>query len=276
MRIGSSTHVRSAIAFALALCLVQSAIADEFSRLPDGEVVRSVGVTAYLVGPTRRYDHAVLGDAIEAGGFVIETGGRRLIYRLDGDAVFEDRRVRLADIDGDGAPEAILVKSYLDRGSALAIYRINPDGIAPLAESPPVGQRHRWLNPVGIADFTGSGEPTIAAVVTPHLAGSLRLYRLSGGRLVEIARTDGFTNHILGSRDLDLARIGDVLKLGIPQIVLPTVDRKSLAVVSFQGGKPAVLRKKAVPAGIAASIGLGSGTATIRTGAGAAIEIDLR
>jgi hypothetical protein len=265
-----------AIAFTLAFCLPQSTIANELSRLPDGEIATQGGVTAYLIDPTRRYDHAVLGDAIEAGGFAAEFGGRRLVYRLGAEAVFEDRRVRLADLDGDGAPEAILVKSYLDRGSAIAVFRIGPDGIAPLAESPPIGQRHRWLNPVGVADFTGTGEPTIAAVVTPHLSGSLRLYRLSGGRLVEAARTDGFTNHILGNRDLDLARIGDVLSLGIPQIVLPTIDRRSLAVVSFRAGRPAILRGKPVPAGIAAMIGIGRATATVRTGAGTEVAVDLR
>lgn len=266
----------AAIVLAGALCLPQRAVADEVSRLPDGEVATQGGVTAYLVAPTRRYDHAVLGDAIEAGGFAAETGGRRLVYRLGADAVFEDRRVRLADLDGDGAPEAVLVKSYLDRGSAIAVFRIMPAGIAPLAESAPIGRRHRWLNPIGVADFTATGAPTIAAVVTPHLTGSLRLYRLSAGRLAEVARTDGFTNHILGSRDLDLARIDDVLGLGTPQIVLPTIDRNSLAVVGFQGGKPAILRRMPVPAGILALVRTGRGTATVRTATGANLVVDLR
>jgi hypothetical protein len=271
-----STHWHGAIVLALALSLPQSTTAAELSRLPDGEIATVGGTTAYLIDPTRRYGHAVLGDAIEAGGFAIEIGGRRLAYRLGANAVFEDRRVRLADLDGDGAPEAVLVKSYLDRASAIAVFRIKSDGIAPLAESPHIGHRHRWLNPVGVADFTGTGEPTIAAVITPHVAGSLRLYRLAGASLAEIARVDGFTNHILGSRDLDLARIGDVLGLGIPQIVLPTIDRKSLAVIAFQGGRPAILRKASVSGGIAALIRIGLGAATVRTAAGAETEIDLR
>jgi hypothetical protein len=258
----------------LALCWPMAA--EGSPRLPDGEITSVGGVTAYLIEPTRRYDHGVLGDAIEAGGFAVEIAGRRLTYRLGADAVFEDRRVRLADVDGDGAPEAILVKSYLDRGAAIAVFRIGAEGIAPLAESPPIGQRHRWLNPVGIADFTGNGEPMIAAVITPHLAGSLRIYRVSGASLLEVARIDGLTNHILGNRDLDLARVAEAEGGGVPRIVLPTIDRKSLAVVSFQGGRPALLRKAPVPGGITALVGLGRGTANVRTGEGTAIEIDLR
>ena len=57
-------------------------------RLPDGEVAKSGGLTAYLVDPTTRYGHGVLGDAIEAGGFVVERDGKRLLFRLGEDAVF--------------------------------------------------------------------------------------------------------------------------------------------------------------------------------------------
>lgn len=128
-------------------------------RLPDSEVTTSGRLTAYLVDPTTRYGHGVLGDAIEAGGFVVERDGKRLLFRLGPEAVFEDRRVRLADLDGDGQPEAILVKAYLDSGAALAVYRIGRHAIEPLAESAAIGQRNRWLNPVGVADFTGSGRP---------------------------------------------------------------------------------------------------------------------
>ncbi|WP_291824033.1 hypothetical protein, partial [Bosea sp. (in: a-proteobacteria)] len=185
-------------------------------------------MVAYLVDPTTRYGHGVLGDAIEAGGFVVERDGQRLLFRLGPDAVFEDRRVRLADLDGDGQPEAIVVKAYLDRGAALAVYRIGRHAIEPLAESPAIGQRNRWLNPVGVADFAGSGQAMLAAVVTPHLAGSLRLYRLSGTALVEVSRIDGFTNHRLGERDLDLAQIGDLDEDGTPDIVIPSLSRQDL------------------------------------------------
>jgi hypothetical protein len=176
--------------------------------------------------------------------------------------------VRLADLDGDGLPEAVVVKAYLDRGAAIAVYRIGRHGIEPLAESAAIGQRNRWLNPVGVADFTGSGQAMLAAVVTPHLAGSLRLYRLSGTALVEVARIDGFTNHRLGQRDLDLARLGDIDADGTTDIVIPSLSRQGLAAIGFRGGRAVVLGTTEVDQRIARFLALRGQNATIETDAG--------
>ncbi|MCZ8373872.1 MAG: hypothetical protein O9342_00735 [Beijerinckiaceae bacterium] len=228
----------------------QSRRGEAHPPLPDTEISVSGPFKAWLIQPTTRYNHAVLGDSVEAGGFVVEQSRKRLVFTLPPDAVFEDRRVRLADLDGDGVPEAIIVKAYLERGAAIAVYRILEDRIEPLAESPAIGIRNRWLNPVGIADFTGSGEPMIAAVITPHLAGSLRLYRLKAGALEEVARIDGYTNHILGSRDLDLGRIVRLSRRKSPLVLLPTRDRHALALVSFDDANPRIVRQWTINARI--------------------------
>ncbi|MCZ8187573.1 MAG: hypothetical protein O9308_14445 [Beijerinckiaceae bacterium] len=245
-----------------------------YSPLPDTEISASGPYKAWLIQPTTRYDHAVLGDGIEAGGFAVEHGRIRLAFTLPSDAVFEDRRVRLADLDGDGVPEAIVVKAYLERGAVIAVYRILKDRIEPLAESPAIGIRNRWLNPVGIADFTGSGEPMIAAVVNPHLAGSLRLYRLGKGVLDEVARIDGYTNHILGSRDLDLGRVVRLARRNPPLVVLPTRDRNALALVSFQDANPRIVRQWPVNARIDGLRIEGSSRARLSTTSGGRL-IDL-
>jgi hypothetical protein len=264
---------RLIVAAAFAIGCGRGLQAQDLLRLPDGEVTRSAGMTAYLVDPTTRYGHGVLGDATEAGGFVVERDGQRLLFRLGADAVFEDRRVRLADLDGDGQPEAIVVKAYLDRGAALAVYRIGRHAIEPLAEGPAIGQRNRWLNPVGVADFTGSGQAMLAAVVTPHLAGSLRLYRLAGAVLVEVSRIDGFTNHRLGERDLDLARIGDIDGDGTPDIVMPSLSRQDLAAIGFKGGRAVVLGKASVKQRIARFPALRGPRATIETDTGERLDV---
>lgn len=245
-------------------------------RLPDTETTTRGGLSAWLTDPTTRYAHAVLGDAIEAGGFAVEQAGRQFHVTLPEEAVFEDRRVRLEDIDGDGRPEAIVVKSYLRRGAALAVYRIEADAIVPLAESDPIGIPNRWLNPVGVADFTGDGRPLIAAVITPHIAGSLRLYRLEGRTLVEVARLDGATNHVIGSRDLDLARITDIDGDGRPEIVVPAQDRLSLTAVSFAGGRGRIVARAVVPSPIIRLEPMNGGAAVVHLQDRSTVTLALR
>ena len=214
--------------------------------LPDGEI--TVGADrvrhAYLTGPTERYRHGILGDAVEAGGMRIVTrAGRSIAFELPRDSVFEDRRVRLWDVDGDGAAEAVAIRSYLDRGAALAVYRIQENGIAPLAETPALGIPNRWLNPIGVADFDGDGRLEVALVTTPHIGGTLKLYRLQFGRLVEAFRQFGFSNHRIGARELDLSAVLDMNGDGVPDIAVPDASRTSLMVVTFAKGKFRVLAR---------------------------------
>ncbi|MDE0726562.1 MAG: VCBS repeat-containing protein [Alphaproteobacteria bacterium] len=142
-------------------------------RLPDGLVTmgqRDIAA-AWLTGPSRIYGHGVLGDAIEATGLAVKMrDGRDLSHRLRGASVFEDRRARLADLDGDGRDEIIVVRSCLARGAALAVFRVVGNRLEWVTETPPIGMAHRWLNPAGVADFDGDGRLELALVVTPILA----------------------------------------------------------------------------------------------------------
>lgn len=213
-----------------------AAAQEPLKPLPDGETTRKAGHSAWLIDPTSRYRHGALGDEIEAGGFAVRTpAGRVLVYRLPREAVFEDRRVRLHDLDGDGKPEAIVIKAWLAQGGALAIYRIGTQRIEPLAEGPAIGRSNRWLNVAGIADYNGDGRPDIAYVQTPHLAGIVRVFTLQGGSLREIGRKTGYTNHIIASRNLDMAVSADIDGDGRTDLVLPTRSRDALAVLGFNG-----------------------------------------
>ncbi len=145
--------------------------------------------------PTERYDHGVLGDAIEHETLVLTLeGGTERRFTLPETLVFEDTAPRLADVTGDGEPEVITVESSLTRGARLVIY--NAEGR--LATTEHFGQRNRWLAPVGAADFDGDGAIEIAYVDRPHLAQTLRLVRLEGGELREVAVLRGVTNHRIG------------------------------------------------------------------------------
>jgi hypothetical protein len=230
--------MKSFAAFLIFLTLMGFArAATHADRLPDGDVTRLGGWSAWLTGPTTRYTHGALGDKIEASGFAVSHAGKTFKLDLDENHVFEDLRVRLVELDGDPSPECVIIRASLTGGAAIAVYDILPDGISLKAKTPDIGRPNRWLNIAGFGDFTGRGETEIAVVVTPHIAGSLRIYEVVGRRIVERARIDGYTNHINGSRELDLARIADVNADGVLDIALPRIKDGSPAVVTFVGGK---------------------------------------
>jgi hypothetical protein len=145
--------------------------------------------------PTDRYDHAVLGDAMEWGGLDLTTAsGQVLRVTLPESRVFEDVTTRLADLDGDGDREGIVVETDIARGAMLAVY----DASGRVAATAPFGETHRWLAPAGIADLDGDGRIEIAYVDRPHLARELVVVRLEGAELIELARLAGLTNHRIG------------------------------------------------------------------------------
>ncbi len=208
--------------------------------LPDGELTAGTRniAAAWLVGPTARYAHGVLGDAIEAEGVAVETAdGHRLELRLPEDSVFEDRYPRLADIDGDGADEILVVRSYLDRGAALAVIKARTDGLAIVAETPALGRPNRWLNPVGVADFDGDGRNEVALVETPHIGGVLKLYRWRDGGLAPAFSFSGVANHAIGSRALALSAALDANGDGIPDLLIPDQSRHRLLILTYAGGR---------------------------------------
>jgi len=192
---------------------------------------------ACLTGPTRRYDHGVLGDAVEAEAVSVrraDSGWSR--FRPGGEAVFEDLTPRLADLDGDGRDEVIVVKAAAGQGASLAVLGLEGKRLRRLAESEPIGRSYRWLNPVGAGDFDGDGSVEVAVVRTPHIGGVLMIYRRDGPRLVLDGRLPGFSNHRMGSTVLGMAAIADFDGDGHVDILLPRQDRARLAAVSFAGG----------------------------------------
>lgn len=212
--------------------------------LPDAEVaVGTRGVLrSWLAAPTRRYAHGVLGDAIEAGALVaVDKRGARHQLELPIDSVFEDRKPRLADLDGDGQDEILVVRSYLERGAALAVVELTRHGLEIAAEGPAIGRPNRWLNPAGVADFDGDGRLEIAIVVTPHIGGTLEIWEYRAGKLTREAQLRGFSNHAIGSRVQDMSAVGDFDGDGVADLALPSADRRTLRLVSMAGGRVAEL-----------------------------------
>jgi len=143
---------------------------------------------------TDRYQHGILGDHIEYGALVVTIGDLVKTIQLPETRVFEDIEPRLADLDGDGGNEIIVVETDLNLGAQLAIY----DETRKIASTPFLGRSHRWLAPIGIADFNGDGLMDIAYIEKPHLTKVLKIVTFEDGELHQIMEIAGLTNHRIG------------------------------------------------------------------------------
>ena len=168
-----------------------------------------------------RYAHGVLGDAVEAVRVcVLERHSLRLQRELVLAApyVFEDiapRRVRLAQRDG------LLTVRSGPQGAQLVLLDADPANTSSLrmvASGPALGTALRWLSP------STNGDRWMA-VHTPHIGGVLHAYRQDGQRLVPTRVLGGITNHVIGSRHLDLA-----CWLG-PRLLIPDQRRERLVLL---------------------------------------------
>lgn len=187
-------------------------------------------ITAARYGaPTTRYDHGVLGDAVEWGALLLETTDGIVTIRLPETRVFEDIAPRLVTGE-DGEVLAMVVESDLSKGARLALYA--PDGLR--AATPFIGRSYRWLAPVGAGDLDGDGTPEFAYIDRPHLAKVLRVWRLAGGALKEVATLDGLTNHKIGWDFIP----GGLRECGQgPELIVAAADWQDLVAVRFDGSE---------------------------------------
>jgi hypothetical protein len=188
-------------------------------------------VSASYAEPTQRYQHGVFGETEEWGDLAFGlSDGQTMILRLPETRVFEDIFPRLADVDGDGAPEMIVVETDLSLGARLAIY----DEMGFVAATPFIGQTHRWLAPIGVADLDGDGLVELAYIDRPHLARLLRVWRFQDGTLVEVAQAEGLTNHRLG----DPAISGGLRDCGAgPEMITANARWSRLVASRLVGGR---------------------------------------
>ncbi|WP_424927809.1 FG-GAP repeat domain-containing protein [Amaricoccus tamworthensis] len=164
---------------------------------------------AWITHATDRYPHGALGDPVEAGGIAVHTRRGRadglcpIVVELPPNRVFEDAMPRIADLDGDGRNEVVVVESDAGKGARLTAWGLRGARLKRIASTPWIGRPNRWLAPVGIADLTGDGRLEVAYVETPHLGKTLRLVALRNGRFVELASASNLTNHRFGEPWMD-------------------------------------------------------------------------
>ena len=228
--------MRAALAFAAllgagaAIAMAPGAVATGAAAMGAAEIV-----SARYDAPTERYPHAVLGDAIEYGAMTVTlSDGTTKTARLDPSLVFEDVAPRLADLDGDGGAEVIVVESAQQHGARLAVWGLRDGRLARLASTPHIGTRFRWLAPLGAADLDGDGRMELPYVDRPHLAKTLRVWRYlpDGPTLEEVAQAGGHTNHRIGERDI----AGGIRTCaGRPEMITASADWQRLLATELTG-----------------------------------------
>lgn len=203
---------------------------------------------AWLISPTTRYDHFVQGSSYEPGGIRVRLrDGKQLTLLLDEAHVFEDRQPRLADLDGDGRDEIVLVLTSLSKGASLAAYSVIAGKIVLKAKTPFIGQPYRWLNPAGIGDFDGDGHLEVALVAMPHLAKQLEVWRLIDGIFARVGNFEGYSNHRNGSPSTGMSVVADFNDDGIVDLALPDSSRRAIRFVSMVGMRAREIDRVSLP-----------------------------
>ena len=197
--------------------------------LPDARIVQSEdGSVAVLSSPTRRYDHGVIGDAIEAGSInVLKPGGggyrSSAEIRPESGGVFEGLSP-LWFRPAPGEEELLAVtESVTDLGSRISVY--DPGGTL-VAAGPFIGIPKKWRHLIAAGPFGPEGEIEIVAMRAPHVGGTTEFYRLDREKgSLEIAATGkGYPSHTIYSRNLDAVRAGDFDGDGAWELVAPNAS----------------------------------------------------
>jgi len=215
----------------------------EVNALVDARLIQDeMGRLLFLSDPTDRYGHGVLGDGLEAGSItLVETlPSLKVVNKIEisSPAVIEGIAPIWSDLNGDGKREILVTVSDLQAGAKLVLF--DEDGEL-LAEGPAAGQGYRWRHQLAAAPMGPSGEILIIDVLRPHLDATLEFFSWQGDQLVLKADLAGFSTHSIGSRNLDMALVGDLDGDGAYEVVAPDTSRESLNGIGFVEGKTELL-----------------------------------
>ncbi|MGD2157489.1 MAG: hypothetical protein PVG32_11515 [Anaerolineales bacterium] len=203
------------------------------NALPDTRILSDAeGRLLILSDPTTSYDHGVLGDAIEATSIslieTIPTIDDVIKIGIPENKVIEGISPIWTDVNNDNIKEIIVTLSDRKEGAQIAVISETRKIIA---FGPAIGRGYRWRHQIAVAPFGPDNELELVDVLTPHIGGVVEFYRLIDDKLVIVAQIEGFTSHVIGSRNLDMAAAGDFDGDGRVELLLPNQALNSLGAI---------------------------------------------
>jgi hypothetical protein len=181
---------------------------------PDARLVLNADglLATYIESTDARYVHGIMGDDFEAAGLAVfdVSGGtldevvRVMLPETD---VYEGISPLWGDVDGDGMEEIVTTVSNQNQGAWLQVYSLTGNII--MAQSNPIGQGFRWRHQLAVGALGINGEPQVVDVLTPHIGGMVEYFDVRGELLSVNNAQLGYTSHVINSRNLDRAVVGD-------------------------------------------------------------------
>jgi hypothetical protein len=205
----------------------------EVNALPDARILVDENERLLVLSdPTDKYNHGVLGDQFEAESLtLIETQPEIrvvTILTLSENEVIEGISPIWVDLNGDENREIVVTISDINLGAGIVILSESGER---LSEGPKMGRPFRWRHQIGFLNLGVEGENELVVVRTPHIGGVVEYYQYNDGELNIIAEYPGITSHTLGSRNLDLAALGDFDGNGVNELLLPNPELNQLVAV---------------------------------------------
>ena len=214
-------------------------------------------LSAYLTGPTRALGGVLL-RALHLRLFGVTAEPKAVPVTTHtlapgDDRVFAGRTPRITRLDGRPAVVAVTAQGAIGSGLALAVK--GKDGAWTLAaQTPPQAGQGPGTAPLalaGLADFSGTGTPQIAAIRAPDGEGVLQLWRIADGALTEGALTlAGEAPGYAGPAAGEEAELAALVPRGgnPPDLALPAAGRGAVAVVALKDGRPVERARIPLPA----------------------------
>ena len=218
----------------------------QYSQMPEQEIAisRDNQVYAQYAKPVGRYSHGILGDTLEAGQLVVVQNNIFYEITLEDPYVFEDIRPRLYDVDNDNELEFITIRTHIDKGAGIAVYKVHNNTLIEYAFVEEIGAPYRWLNIAAVVDLDNDGIVELAWIQTPHIGGTLKVAKFHQGQLSILDQTSFYSNHAMGKKNLCLSVIA--IENGRKLLYVPGQDRMKIVGFSLVNSRLDVYREIAL------------------------------